>query len=286
MQAETPALTWSRLQFSAAKMFAKGEAEILVSEIGRAEANLITAPGRKAIERRGSLLHFELHSEFSGRRSTIDLWLDDEAKALQRRKRRYGRKAYEKTWRFTDEGIYSLRLSPLHSEEARRSSEHWGQIEDFFYPVPQDAGCRRTTTPSALFYLASSKSLESGDRIEFCAMSRKTLSRVQLKVEDREQVAVAYRATGASKPVAGTVEALRMVVTADPAAPGGEREFEFLGLEDDIEIFVEVENRLPIEVRGRLPILGKVEVKLRSVDWRDGAGVSKISAPAPSRPQP
>lgn len=266
---------WHQLRFTAAKLLARGTARIRLTEQprGEAEARFIEAPGHRGIEAAGPrLIRLDLESAFGGRESKISLWLDpSNARALVRLKVRRGSKAYQKTWRFTTDGIFSHRRAPLGRNEANLPPEAWGKVEEEFRPHPETTDCPVVTTPTALFYLASATDLAVDDTLIFCAVSGKTLSRVEVRATDREALRVEYTRNTPHGPrlVRGDIETLRLVVTArtlEPQESAGE--FEFLGLKGKIELFLDLEDRLPVEVRGRLPILGGVAVKLAEADLR------------------
>lgn len=272
-------IRWHRLHFTAAKLFARGSATIELAETTPEDvaARFLEVPGHRRVEAAGpQLIQLELASAFGGRESTINLWIDPtDARALERLKLRSGGKAYQKTWRFTNDGIFSHRRAPLNSGEAKEAPEAWGKVEEEFRPHPavttptMPGGCAAVTTPSALFYLASAATLQVGDNLQFCAVSGKTLSQVEVHAIDHRDVPVEYirNTPSGPHPVRGEIETLRLVVSATPMDPReADGKFEFLGLEDDIELFLELEDRLPVEVRGRIPVLGGVAVKLATAD--------------------
>jgi hypothetical protein len=43
--------------------------------------------------------------------------------------------------------------------------------------------------------------------------------------------------------------------------------FSFLGLHQDISIYIDPTTRLPIQVSGIIPSLGKAELKLNEIKW-------------------
>jgi len=268
-------IRWHQLHFTAAKLFARGTATIRLTEElrSKAEARFIEPPAHRGIEAASpQLIRLDLESAFGGRESMISLWLDPvNGRALELLKLRRGSKAYQKTLRFTRNGLFSHRRAPLEHNEAGRPPESWGKVEEEFRPHFKTTSCPVITTPSALFYLASATDLVVGDTLLFCAVSGKSLSRVEVRATDRKDLRVEYtrNTPGGPRTVQGVTETLRLVVTARPLDPQkNEDTFKFLGLKSNIELFLDLKDRMPVEVRGRLPILGNVAVKLTAVEVR------------------
>ena len=64
-------------------------------------------------------------------------------------------------------------------------------------------------------------------------------------------------------------ELLRIRIDARSLEEPGVRDgLDFLGLEGDIEMFLERSTRVPVEVRGRVPFFGELRVLLRSATLR------------------
>ncbi len=258
---------WTRLRYEARKLFFKGTTEVrLAGPRGDRAGELIASPGRAGLEPKAGVSLIELESAFAGRRSVAEVWFDPgSAGALQRRKQRYGKKAYEKIYRFTGDGIFSRRRSPRIS--GRRPGEWWGRLEEEFYRYPGErGGCPVVAEPTVLFYLLAAAELATGKPLAVCTFSRRGLARVELRSAGTATLDVDYAETSAGerRRRQGEIEALRVTVRARPLNGG---DFEFLGLEGDVELFLA--GRVPVEIRGRLPRFGRVQVKLVEVELRD-----------------
>ncbi len=259
---------WTRLRYEARKLFFKGTTEVRLGAGSRRD--LIASPGHAALEPgsggpapRVSLL--ELDSVFAGRRSEVEVWFDPGGLvAFQRRKLRHGKKAYEKIYRFTADGVFSRRRSPRIS--GRRPAEPWGRLEEEFYRYPGErGGCPTVAEPTMLFYLLAAAELTPGEPLTACTFSRRDLSRVEVRAAGAATLKVDYAelTDGERRQRQGEIEALRVTVRARPLDGG---DFEFLGLEGDVEIFLV--DGVPVEIRGRLPRFGRVQVKLVEVELR------------------
>lgn len=191
------------------------------------------------------------------------VWFEpDSAAALERRKDRAGSRAYRKIFRFTPEGIESIRLAPADTSEAGLSPERWSRVEESSYPHPRGADCALVSEPTLLFYLVSAARVGPGEQIEICSFSGKTLSRLRLEVEVGPRLRVDAAMLGSGGEGRVEVETLRFRVHAEPVVPGQEVELDFLGLEGEVAILVETERRLPVQIEGRLPPLGRLRVRL------------------------
>ena len=119
-----------------------------------------------------------------------------------------------------------------------------------------------------LFYLASAGDLAAGRPVEVCVFTRKALSRVELRVEATAELAVDYseRSPRGARRRRGDIEALKLSIKARPVAADSGEEFELLGLKGDVELYLDPATRIPVQVSGRLPGLGRVHVKLTEVE--------------------
>ncbi len=262
---------WTRLRYEARKLFLKATTEVRLVTRSRAEVDgqLIRSLRGAALEPGPSVSVLELDSSLAGRRSEAAVWFDPgEAFALQRRKLRHGRNAYQKTYRFTRGGVFSHRRAPRDSGEGRRPPAEWGKVEEAFYAHPAEgSGCVAVAEPSLLFYLVAAAELEPGKPLTICAFSRKALSRVELRPTGKVPIAIDYDeiSAGGRNRRQGEVETLRVAIRARPFGRDDDG-FEFLGLEGDVELFLA--GGIPVEVRGRLPRFGRVQVRLVEVELR------------------
>jgi hypothetical protein len=121
--------------------------------------------------------------------------------------------------------------------------------------------------PSALFYWLSAVDPESlREARTLIVYSKSLLNPVSVRYLGTEEIRVRYDLHGTDDPegnaleISGKVAALRFSLT--PGA-GGDDELELLGLEGDLELYVDAERRVPLRVEGRVPPVGKVVAHLR-----------------------
>ncbi|MEE8526881.1 MAG: hypothetical protein V3T72_23350 [Thermoanaerobaculia bacterium] len=257
---------WTRLELEARKFFTKARTEIVLTSPAGLGRQLIASPRGAALQPQGPLALLELRAAFAGRRSETSVWFDPrQAAVLQRLKLRPGKKGYQKTYRFTEDGVYSHRRSPLDSRQGAGPVEGWGKVEEAFYPYPErHRECGPISEPELLLYMISAAGTEKP--FHTCSFSDKTLHHVELKPRGTVSLDVDY-ATGSDGRQSrrrGRVEVEHVVLQARPVDAGSGDDFEFLGLEGDVDIFLD--GRIPVEVAGRLPGLGRIRIKLVAVD--------------------
>lgn len=263
---------WTRLEYAAHKLFLKGRSEIRLESVpsSRLAGELIESPEGSALGPRGSRAgRLELRSAFAGRESRSRVWFDpDTVNAFQRLKERPGKDPYRKTYRYAREGVYEHRCAPGDASEKGRPWEQWSQIEETFHAHP--SGHRRCSTviePALLFYLVSAVDLSAA--FEVCAFTDRALHRVQIRPAGSESLAIDYveRSPSGENRRQRQIEARRFAVSAQPLA-GGASDFELLGLQGDVEIYLDPDTRVPVRIAGRVPKLGRLEVELTAVDLR------------------
>lgn len=262
-EGDTPTLPWTHLRFSAKKLFWTAETRIDLepADPSSLATTLIAAPGSDALPAPPPVLQLSVASAFAGRRDHATLWFDPETgRAFQRRKVREGKKAYTKTYRFTREGVFSHRRSPTDDERDRPSSD-WSNLDTRTFPHRPDR-CAVVTEPTALLHRVSLADLELGDRVDLCAFSNKQTQRLVLRVEEALQLEVDHQLSSPGttpRQRRETIEVLRLRIgPADEAAEG----FELLGLEGEVDLYVDRRYRLPVRLEGRLGSLGRLRVDL------------------------
>jgi len=265
---------WSTLRYEAHKLLLTGRSEVRFADhpTPRLAPELIATPESSPLGSRSPRTGLlELESRFVGRHSLYRIWFDPRnAAALQRRKARTEKSSYEKTYRYTLDGVFSRRLSPSDREERSDPEVPWSDLEETFYPHPRAAGeCRTITEPSLIFYFLATADLSRP--LTICTFSNKVVHRVLLRPEGLEQVGVDYleRTEAGAVRRNGEVASRKVLVEARPMDPEeGEGDFEFLGLEGDVVLYLDPRLGAPVRVTGRLPGLGRLEVELVEAELR------------------
>jgi hypothetical protein len=149
--------------------------------------------------------------------------------------------------------------------------ERWTNIEESFYPYDlEKSDCLSVSEPSVLLFFVSTASLSLGDEpSSLCVFNKKQLHRVQIQVDKLQRLKVNYieKMPTAETLKDGEIDALK--ISFKPTSlfkDKAEAEpFSFLKLKGDFEIFIEKTTRIPVLVKGQIPNIGRVEVKLFEV---------------------
>ena len=195
-----------------------------------------------------------------------------DATALQRIRLRKGKEKWEKTYRWTEDGVYRLNVKPKGAEEEELPIERWTDIENSFYPYDLDQSqCGSVSEPSALLYLVSTFGLAVGDPpLHLCVFNKKQLHRVRVRAEKHQLLKINYLEKSQHKETRrnGTAEVLKISFTSRSlfADEARAEPFSFLGLKDDFDIFIDKVSKIPVQVSGKIPGIGRVDIKLREIN--------------------
>ena len=214
-----------------------------------------------------------LKTSAGGTKSEVWSWFDPKmGGATLGRKLSTGRQNYLKWFRFGKKQVAVQRLGPLNRKE-KKKRERWSKKEFFNYQWPESEQQSVVSETTALFYLLSASNLEKpGDVLELSLFAGKAYLRVSLKVERFHSLKTNYTVNNTRQKK--TTETLVIRLEANPVTGMGEQsEFELLGLEEDITVFLERQTRFPIRISGKAPIFGGVEINLISAKMRSHPGI-------------
>jgi hypothetical protein len=201
------------------------------------------------------------------------LWFNaDDGLPLQLIRMHLGSKPSQKLYRFGSNQVYRLRRQPANRTETEQPPEHWSQVSESLYPLPDPEGgeCPTILESSQLLYLLSNPEHGVSESPEtLCVFSRKHVYQVELRIEGREQLDVDYLqvVAGQESRVRQTLEAVRVVLSSRPlnGAEGDVEPFSFLGLKDEIHLLLSDPGRIPLQVRGQVPGFGKIGLELKKL---------------------
>jgi len=270
-------IPWRELRFEGSKfgisLTAKLSLEMVPASLAAGE--LLPSERTPGIAPAGAqVVTLRLDSEFLGRRSAVELWVDPgTAAALQRIQTESGKRQRVKSERYGERGITGVRHRPAKGEEGS-PPERWSDLRHGFDEYPAWAGQNlRISDPAALFYVVAAAALEKpGDRLQLPLFSDGDLLSLEVKVVERLRVDVDYVLTqgGSSRHRRESVDALRLSLDARTLGPGAmQHSFELAGLSGDVEMLFDPRARVPLELSGRVPWVGRVAIDLRRVVERD-----------------
>ncbi len=273
---EDPALPWQRLEFTASKLFLTATTQVELRWVSRSEAeaawlaspDLDRAHGAVLQPGPHPLLALSLDTAFAGRHTTSTTWFDSgQGTVFQSQRQRSGRKAYQKTYRFTTAGTFSLRQAPADQGQAALEPNAWTQRHTEFYPHPTGLSeCAVISEPAVLLYWITAHLPRENQPVSFCTYSNKTVQVLTLTATAAPPMDVDYtlRRNGQRVSRRAAVPVWKVLVEPKPTSNEAKEAFEFLGLEGAVEIQVERENRLPVQISGRIPKLGTVLIGLKA----------------------
>lgn len=267
-----PGVSWRRLEFQASKLMVKARAHVELSQhdAAQARAELMDRQGQGALAPQDSrVLALEVGSSFLGRHSKASIWLDpvDNA-ALQREQVETGKRQRVKTYRFCDGSVYSKRVTPRDDSEKSLAPDRWTHVLEEQLAHDKD---QTVIDPAALFYIlsvADPKAYAGGQTVSL--FSKGKIHSVALRFEAEEELDVDFELLPSVEPSIGDTSAGPTTVDERVQAlrytlrPGDEADaLELLGLEGDLELWIEAERRIPVLVTGKVSPVGRVAVKLQ-----------------------
>ena len=259
--------SWSTLKFRARKLFVSARMDIQLSLLEGSEAAAkVSQPFEgEGIEPSGDCVALlNIRSRMAGKKSRLELFLDPaNSAAIQYFKWELGDKDQFKDYRFTTTGMARRKVEPL-AGEAAQPVEAWSHVRTEFRPLPEAAVGRPISEPTALPYLISSANLrEPGDTFEFYVFSDYDVYRVTGTASGWVDSRVDFKT--AEGRVKGEMSLLEIRFGGEPVGSAGDGEFELFGLSGDIRALVDVTRQIPVEVQGKMKVLGRVKFRLERV---------------------
>ncbi len=236
-------------------------------------ADALQAPGRGqaiGIDSQPVLL-IDFHSLAMGKDLHTRLWFRGQDLAALQRTRvesTLGDERY-KLYRFTREGIAIVRRKPMKGE-AQQPPEQWRDIKESFAPYPPGIPDGMVVSdPAVLLYLASVAVFkEPGDEIRLLAYFDDMVQIVTMHYEGEEEVGADFkvRGPGGDLHIKGRRQALRLGLASRPLGTRqGDASLRIAGLGGKLKILVDRQLRVPLELRGRVKVLGNVSLRLNKV---------------------
>ncbi len=279
---ENPLPDWQALHFKASKFFLTAHMEVRLEKTPAplTDSDLLSSPeGRTVALPAHAPWTIELASSIAGRSSRTLVWFDPQThSALQRLREKLGSRPYDKLSRFTLDGVYTRRRSPTTDAEADGPATTWSKVETKFEAYRDSSPKATDDNPSApcgavleatqLLYLLPTLDFENPPG-NLCVFSDGKLSRVLFEARGKTSIKIDLEETaadGSQRRREADVIARCVVVRSQALDNRSQGQLELLGLEGDLEIFVDEAQGLPLEIRGKLPRIGSVQVKLVGVE--------------------
>ena len=261
---------WHKVEMKASKLFITTTSTVSTTLLPSAAA--VRQLG-DAGEHRGLLptarqtARVEIGNSLLGRDSVTTLWLDPaDGRALQRIKVETGKKHRFKAVRFTEDGVLTRRRYPREGEE-KKKPDAWSDRSEEFLSLA--LGEQAVVDPTGLLYLLAIAPLKkAGDRWTAEILADDAIHHLEVKVEAVTRIKARYTCIHSKKEQAmkGEVDALHLTLRPRAADGGKGSNFEFLGLEGDVDVYLHRQDRYPLMITGKIPIAGHVKIELERVE--------------------
>jgi hypothetical protein len=279
---ESPPIPWSLLSYQANSIFGKVTTEIRLAALPAEEAAdlLIAVPqgGEVLPELDSTIMTITVHSDIkplfgSNEILKAQAWYDPkDVKVLQRDRLRLGKERWQKSYRFTNQGVFRLRTKPQNSKEDELPPEQWTRIREAFYAYNHEGrNCAAVLEPSGLIYLVSANDFKIQELpLNLCVFNKKQLHRLNVSFAGHRRLAVNYLEKTGGNQIRREKHIDAVKISFQPRALVPEdkesEEFSFLGLKGDFDIYLDKASNLPVLVSGKISTLGKVDIKLQEVE--------------------
>lgn len=263
------ALPWTKLEFQAKKLFLKARVEISAEMLTAQQANerLRAFQGHSPLLAAGERPVFAISTstKFLDRTSDITALLQHPGlEGLQRHLLETGSRNRFKTYRFGESSVLASRGEPATADESALEPEQWTDTSRAEISLGDG---RLATDPIALLVAASTLPLqELREGVSFDVFSGNEVQQVELIATGAEQQTVDFAIRGAHPVITPRV----LHVLEIRADENGGEQFEMLGLEGNLIVRIDSEYRIPVEIEGKMPILGTVVIRLRQATLKDG----------------
>jgi hypothetical protein len=193
------------------------------------------------------------------------------AGALQRVRLRLGQDKWQKSYRFTKNGVFRIRKKPQDSKEENLPLAQWTKIRNHFYHYGDGStGCSQVLEPSALLYMISAINFDTVQSpLSLCVFNKKQLHLVNVSVAETQPLKVDYFAKQGENQfrVDKRIDTLRISFQPRSLSPTDmePEEFSFLGMKGNFDIFIDKASRIPVQVSGKISPFGKVDIRLHDV---------------------
>jgi len=202
------------------------------------------------------------------------LFNPDQANSLYGLRLRRGKDDIERAYWFSGEGVHRFRRMPKTKGETSLDPAKWTDVKTSFYPYDLTRSeCPQVVDPMLLIYLVSAAPFDKdGEVLSLCVFGKQQLHQVRLRVQGSQTLEVDYseKAGEGKLRKKGKVDGLRITLESEPMLEDKKNaeNFSFLGMHEDIAIYIDPELRIPLQVSGKIPTVGAVTLKLGEVKMR------------------
>ena len=282
IQFDSERLPWRRLSYKADNFFGKMTTDVRLEALSaKAAADLLLpVPKMDGLQPSDATVisitaDFNINPLIGPREilNTRSLCDPSDAAALQIVRLRQGYKVWQKSYRFQPDGVYHERKRPAGNRKQELPPNQWKTYEQRMYEFhPSRSECPAVLEPSELLYLASVVDFRGQKSpLNLCVFDQKQLHRITMTAGGTRQLKVNYleKSPGKQTRREGTVDVIKITFQPNIMGPADTKleEFSFMGLQGDFEMYVDGATHIPVQVDGKLPGIGKLQLKLYKVEF-------------------
>ena len=261
---------WRYLKLKARKFLltATSEAWLNLVDLDQVRNEIIPPEQGVGVVPEPRLVRLKSTTRFFGRKSDMSLLMNPtDGRAVQEAlDHRGGDRTKHRIFRYTDTGIFVLTYRPMNDLENRQPWPNWTRISPEWRTIEKQAYGLPIVLPFGLLYVVGAADI-GPDRppLQLLSISDRKITYLKLTAHNAPPRKVDFMLTGpnGSRRCKGKLSAIRIGIEGQPVDPTLDTKFEFLGLEEDIAIYIEPQTRIILEVSGKAPIVGHLVIRVK-----------------------
>ncbi len=201
----------------------------------------------------------------------------DTGEALQRLRWKKSGQEWLKLYRWEKDAVRRLSIRPKNEKEKDEGPKEWSKRYISSYPLFKNTpseGEAALSEPLVLLYLASRAGMSRATSSEKVLLfGKKGINEVVLRFKKRRRIRINYTERVDGQERSRREKAQVFVYTLSSRQPETghihQERFSLLGLQRDIEIYVDVKRGMVVRIQGENDVVGKVDLRLVSVILRE-----------------
>ena len=188
--------------------------------------------------------------------------------ALHRSRLSKGKQERYKTYDFLPRHILRVRHDP--TPKTTLPPAQWPVSSRHKIPYPPAAKGMIVTDAYALLELTRRFLASNDASAELVINTEFNFYRVRMSQTDDTSIKVNYQVAGSPEPISGKQQARAVRVEVSPMGELAEKsDFSLLGLKSDITVLFDPDGKVPLQLRGEAPRIGKTEINLKILTPRE-----------------
>ncbi len=285
----TNKVLWTNLQYKASLLFISLKANVSYQTLTSEQANQqLNIDKTTAKEWPVSTLNHQItmQTDLLGTHSAIDLIMNNSGSAIQRTSLMTGRKNYYHQINYLNGIINSIKKRPLKKNEKHLGFKNWTDTSINNFQLNSVQQELLITEAEAIFYIiATSKMSKPGDKYTSYVYDKNGITQLNFVAQDYKSIKTKYyryvgntkkRIKGKEKTLRIRLSAMRYISKSDMKSNNkhnkvqqNKKSFSFLGYKGDIDLYVDLDTRVILQLKGKVDYLGSVSIKLKSVTLKN-----------------